>query len=129
MNFTTAENIILHHDLDPDINLFNRIYPGINSNYDSKYYDLALINQTCSKSNCDFALVHLNVRSIFNKIDEFISMISVFNFTFDVICFSESWLDDHSKNLVSIPGYVDYHSLRPVGKKGGGVSYVCEKSF
>ena len=132
MNFGTSSyinNILVQNDLDPDLKLFNIMYPETNTGYRSNYHDSNSINHTFSKLNNDFGLIHLNIRSLYNKLDDFISMVSTLNFIFDVYCFSESWLDENSKDLVSIPGYLAYHSLRPLGKRGGGVTIFVKDAY
>ena len=116
-------------DLDPDINLINQSFPGINLTNNSKYYDINSINLEVKKEKDDFCVLHLNIRSIYNKVDELISLISLVNFSFDAICISESWLNSNTKDLISIPGYNAFHSLRPIGKRGGGVSIFVKESY
>ena len=116
-------------EIDPDVNCFNRIFSGIDINNNSLYYDTTSVNDLISKTENDFAIIHINIRSITNKLDDFLAMISLFKFDFDVICFSEVWLDDNSKNLISIPGYFGFHSLRPIGKRGGGISIFVKKIY
>ena len=129
MNNSMNNDNNIQENSDPDLNIFNRIFPGINSNNNSLYHDYNSLNNSFIKSKNDFALFHLNIRSIFNKMDELLSMISIFKFDFDVICFSESWLDENTKDLVKIPGYKAYHSLRPVGKRGGGISVFVKNCY
>ena len=119
----------VHSESDPELNCFNRIFPAIDANNNSLYYDSNSLNNFTSKTMNDFSMIHINIRSITNKLDELLAMISLFPFDFDAFCFSEVWLDDNSKDLISIPGYLGFHSLRPVGKRGGGVSIFVRNEY
>ncbi|WP_143217082.1 endonuclease/exonuclease/phosphatase family protein, partial [Acinetobacter baumannii] len=66
-------------------------------------------------------LAHLNVRSIFHKLDEL--QLIMENKPFDILTISETWLSDNiPTNEINIPGYKTQRKDR-VGKKGGGV--IC----
>ena len=80
--------------------------------------------------------VHINIRSIYKKIDQISCIFS----DVDFLCFSESWLSDKYDNaLISIPGMSIYRNDRSnasdidkesghIPKRGGGVAiYVKEK--
>ena len=49
------------------------------------------------------------------------------NFKFDIISFTESWLNDNTKDLVSFRGYRAFHSLRPDNSYGGISVFEKEK--
>ena len=79
-------------------------------------------------------LVHLNIRSLFSKID--LSKTTFSNANIQILGFSETWLSDVvPKQLVNIPGFVMYRNDRKIInsetnqiKKGGGVGlYVSNK--
>ena len=105
----------LNTDVDPDLNSFNQIYPELRSEHSSNYHDLSSFNKKFSKTEKDFAVIHVNIRSLFNKIDTFTGLLSLLSVKFDAICVSESWLNDNDKDLISLPGYNVFHCLRPVG--------------
>ena len=42
------------------------------------------------------------------------------NIKFDLLCFTESWLNDNTKDLID--NYKSYHSLKADGGRGGGIS-------
>ena len=129
MSQSLNSDLNIHSEIDPDLNCFNRIYSGIDTDNNSLYYDSNSLANFAFKSKNDFTMIHVNIRSILNKLDEFLALVSLFPFDFDAFCFSEVWLDDNTKNLVSIPGYIGFHSLRPVGKRGGGVSIFVRNSY
>ena len=49
------------------------------------------------------------------------------NFKFEVISFTESWLDDGIKNLVAFHGYKAYNSLRPKNSYGNISVFIKDK--
>ena len=75
---------------------------------------------------------HLNIRSLFNKIDTIRETFQ--NYSFDVFTFSETWLVDHiPDNVIDIRGYDLYRNDRiwvenGQTKKGGGeCKYVIKE--
>ena len=49
--------------------------------------------------------------------------------SFDILCFSESWLTEATKQLINFQGYQSFHSLRPINKRGGGISIFIKDSI
>ena len=92
-------------NIDIDVNLFNNIYPDLNGNQSSEYYEfnkLSSINKF--KSNTDLLLLNFNIRSIGANFDTFNCFTKLLNKKFDILSFSESWLNDNNKNLYTIEG-------------------------
>ena len=52
--------------------------------------------------------------------DSLVADLSSLNFSFDVLCFTESWLTNLNKHLISFDGYNSFHCLREEGHRGGG---------
>ena len=53
------------------------------------------------------------------------------NFTFSIICFSETWLDETNStenSLYELPNYMSKHQVRS-DRRGGGVSIYVHKTF
>ena len=73
--------------------------------------------------------IHCNIRSLYAHHDEFLSLLSVLRVKFDILCFSESWLTDATKQLLNFQGYQSFHSLRPINKRGGGISIFIKNSI
>ena len=67
----------------------------------------------------DFTLLHLNIRSISNKLDNFSNFLGRIALNFSVIGITETWLDDISHSS-DIPGFNFIHNHR-VDRVGGGV--------
>ena len=115
-------------ELDADLNHINSLYPNLNDTNSSLYYSYAKLNHACSKDMSKFSIIHFNIRSILPKIDEIRSELSLLEFPFSVLCFTESWLTDQLKNLVSFDRYDAFHNLR-VDRRGGGISVFVSKEF
>ena len=72
----------------------------------------------------------MNIRSIKKKFENFKLFFSTLGYSFSVICFSETWLNDTDSNsLYELPNYISKHQIRD-DRKGGGVSfYIHNSSF
>ena len=76
-----------------------------------------------SDSNFDFNnsnlnLFHINIDSVNCNLDEFMCKVQNLAAVFHVIVFLETWLTDEL-NLIEIPGFSSYHSIRTRTKCGG----------
>ena len=109
-------------DIDPDFNYLNNIKESINSNY---------YNETTSnskfKSNTNFSLLHLNIRSVVSHFTEFLCYLDSLDFVFKVIALSETAMNATSINYL-IPNYNCEMNIRE-NRKGGGVSLYVHNTF
>ena len=134
MNFDHAQLISefdqegIFADIDPELNHFSQLYPELNSTYKSDYYDITKFNTILSKNSKDLSLIHINIRSLFHKIDHLQALFDQLIVDFDIICFTESWLSDNNKDLVNMSGYLAFHSLR-INRIGGGISMYVRDRF
>ena len=57
-------------------------------------------------------------------------LLSILNYNFSVICFSETWLDEtnNENSNYELPGYYSIHQIRN-NCKGGGVSIYINKAL
>ena len=119
------KNFSLYKDLDPDSNF----YPDIEN---CKYFTEASFNNTLTEQqrrlnlglNYDsftssLSMLHLNIRSIKNKLGKFCNFLGSLNIKFPIIGISETWLDDSFHNS-HISGNKFMHNFR-AGRTGGGV--------
>ena len=76
------------------------------------------------------SVLHLNVRSINKNFESFKIFLSNLNFSFSIICFSETWLNDSNldNSNYELPNYVGVHQIKN-HYKGGGVSVYIHKNF
>ena len=84
----------------------------------------AFVDQT--KRDSGLRICHLNIRSIYNKIDEIRFIVTASEI--DVFCLSESWLDDSIQDSeINIPGYAI--ERRDRNRTGGGVVMYIKDSI
>ena len=117
--------------MDAEINHFNNTFPDVFNNDNlSQYFTVKTFNNQFNDLNkIDLSILHLNIRSLAANGDDFISYIETLDVKFDIICLSETWLND--SNVIDnhfFPLYNSYHSFRPAGKRGGGVSIFVLKN-
>ena len=117
---------VLFPELDADIQHFSELYPDLSISTESEYYNLTKIN-ALTVTDTDFSLYSHNCRFLHGHYDELSTLLNNISFKFDVISFTESWLNDGIKNLVSFHGYKAYHSLRPSSSYGGMSVFVKDK--
>ena len=69
------------------------------------------------------SVLNLNIRSINKKFENIKIILLNLNFSFSIICFSETWLNnsDVDDSNYELPNYVSVHQIRN-HHKGGGVS-------
>ena len=58
-------------NIDIDVNLFNNMYPDLNGNKSSEYYDWPKFNKLSKNSNTDLLPLNFNIRSISANFDTF----------------------------------------------------------
>ena len=108
--------------IDPDFNYLNSIKESINSNY---YNEITFKNKY--KSNSNFSLLHLNIRSVVSHFTEFLCYLDSLNFVFKVIALSETATNATSIKY-HIPNYNCEINIRE-NRKGGGVSLYVHNTF
>ena len=77
----------------------------------------------------DFSILHLNIRSLQKHFDDFKGFSSHLNFTFKVICLSETWLYDakHAANFI-LSNYQIINLHQQNGRIGRGVYIFIHES-
>ena len=79
-------------NIDIDVNLFNNIYPDLNGNQSSEYYDCPKFNKLSMNTNTDLLLLNFNIRSIGANLDTFNCFTNLLNKKIDILSFSEPGL-------------------------------------
>ena len=107
--------------IDPDRNLL--VSDCKESSYftDSEFADLLLSSRV---NDNNFSVLHVNARSLGNKMTEFTTLLTSLQHKFTVITVTESWVNDTV--LVSIPGYNCHLKPRTTGRGGGVAVYIRE---
>ena len=62
-----------------------------------------------------FSVLHLNIRSLTKKFDDFKELYKTLNLKFSIVCFSETWANDNkpeNDSLIQLPGYNVLHQIR-----------------
>ena len=92
-----------------------------------RYYSLPCNDETFCDQN--FKIIHINTRSLLSdeKFEEFKTMLHRSCCKWDVICVSETWLDEFSQKHRFIDGYVNFFENRNC-KIGGGVAIYILKT-
>ena len=120
--FSNEVNIILNGNADPDENYFDE---NIFSKINAQYFSTDETKETLKPLNNKpaFSIIHINIRSMSQNFDELKSLLNNINFTFSIICLTETWCSDESfiKNSnFQLSGYNSLH-LERKNKRGGGV--------
>ena len=92
-------------DIDPEVNHFAEIFPYLNNSEHSDYYSIDKFNENCGTNVNDLNIIHSNIRSLYAHHDEFLALRNVLSVKFSILCFSESWLTDATKQLICFQGY------------------------
>ena len=72
----------------------------------------------------NLSLLHLNIRSLRSNLDDFHTLLKETKHSFDVICLTETWLNDLEFKInlnYHLPNYEGIHYERKAGKRGNGV--------
>lgn len=107
-------------DVDPYLNLGSQKFEELRTN--CKYFSI-VNTPDVNVSDENLSILHINARSLFSdeKFDEFKSMIYRTGKTWDIICVSETWLQNGMEHNRQIGGYTSFFDNR-FGQIGGGVA-------
>ena len=121
-----SEYLRLTPDIDPDDNYFNRIIQYVDN---CDYYDENSFQKLIKSSyNSNFSILHLNIRSIANKYDDFVNYLASLNHEFSIIGLTETWLTKDNLNNFPIPHYKYIGQVRNT-RQGGGVGLYINKLY
>ena len=118
-NPVNLETVLLSEVVDPEEKLFKESPAEL----DIKYFFLETLPDFFQNTtDKDFSILHLNIRSLQRHFDGFKSFLSHLNFTFKLICLSETKLRDvkHAVNF-NLSNYQMINLYRQNGRAGGGV--------
>ena len=103
-------------DIDPDVNFWDNV------NYSSNLIAPENLYGHVSHFDSDLTLsiLHINTRSLIHKLSNVQTLIDQCNVEFSIIGLTETWLDDVSDRMVSIPGY-KFNCVNRPNRIGGGV--------
>ena len=124
-NYLHSTNNDMLADIDPDINNMNP--NGLQKH--CRYYDTSLeFNKTVDYVN-NISILHTNICSSINKLNDFMYYIDNLDTTFHFIGLSETWATDNNKDLLSILRYSHEQCIRSNHKRGGGTSLYIHNKY
>jgi hypothetical protein len=117
--------LLTRDDIDPDSNasqLFNA---------SSSYYLPSEIKGVIDRLELQnkFLVVHINARSLENKLSQVSLLTTSLNIDIDVIAITESWETTDNADFLQIPGFSKVSNRRLDGRKGGGVALFIKDSI
>ena len=87
-------------DIDIEQNHYNVVYPEVNNEQISKYYDTKKFNELNVNPLTDLLLLNYNIRSLNSNFDQFLAFSHLINKKFDVISFTESCLKEKKQAFI-----------------------------
>ena len=125
LKLRTDISITNNTDIDPDLNTFNLV-----DNY-SKYYmsdEFQTVIQKTSFKN-KLLVLHMNARSLINKIARLEIFLESLNFSFDIIAISETWENITNEQFLNLAGFTLVSKMRSDGRTGGGVALFIKDTI
>ena len=119
-------------DIDIDANFYHENFQGVNRGLgNDEYFDISKFNATFNTNmDKDLKIIHLNIRSLPRNGNSLIIYLEMLKIKFDVICLSETWLNEGRLIENMFPEFDQYHSMRPADlPPGGGVAVFVRKKF
>jgi len=118
-------DLVDDRNVDADLNYYNQF------DIDSKYYlapDIKSLPELQSPSN-HFVILHLNARSLLNKLAHLEILMNALTINIDVIAITETWETNYNEHLLHLPGYNKYSKPRGDEVKGGGVALFIKNTI
>ena len=104
----------------------NNIISPVNSNY----HDIKSLNSLNMDLPSSFGLLHVNIASLENHIDDFRLTLSLLKYRFDIIGISEHKIREGSQpsKNIDIPGYYEFN-FEPTGTTHGGTGFYIKNNI
>ena len=122
MIFDNLNSAIANNSFELDVEDSEEPVPTV----DCQYYSMDEFALSKFNPKKNFSILHYNIHSIQLHIEEFCMALQLLDFTFDVICISESKIRKDIEPIVdiSLPGYQTPISMPTEATKGGVLMYV-----
>ena len=123
---------LLSNNIDIDSHFYGDNFIGSNhGQLDDDYYDNDKFNNTfVGNYNSDLKLIHVNIRSLPRNGNYLIAYLEGLKHKFNVICLTETWLNNTRVIENLFPEYNEYHSMRsPDLPYGGGAAVLVHKDL
>jgi hypothetical protein len=117
--FETANNILLNDFYDSEAQILHK------NNFDSKYFETETLKIELETLKNSFTAIHINIRSITKNIDKLKHFLIDCNYSFSIICITETWCSDEllqTNSNFQIPNYKLISFERKTNKRGGGIA-------
>ena len=102
--------------IDPDLNTFNLV-DNISKYYMQDEFQ-TVIHKTSFKNK--FSVLHINARSLINKISKLEIFFESLNCSFDIIAISEIWENITNEQFLNVAGFTKVSKMRSDSRTGGG---------
>ena len=127
----------LFQQIDVDVNhydLFDSLRDSLNENrYDSDGFNQIIAEHNISNNKKDLSIIHVNIRSLARNGSYFMSYLETLKNNFEIIIYSETWLENDLCLGDLMSGYNCYNVFRPrinnAGGIGGGVTICITKEL
>ena len=122
-------NVCNNIDIDPNHNFFKDDVNFENFN-NCKYYFVETLNLTESVNSIDnsLSMLNININSIPKNFDNFmLGSVNVLNFSFDILTFCETKLNDVIDELYTIDGYQKFTNNN--SRNSGGLAIFIKNNF
>ena len=86
----------------------------------------SVVQNVITNSSDKFNVLHINARSIVNKMDDLNQLLVDTGVVWQIISISETWLPKSLENHYKMPGYRSFFCERSVGVGGGSGLYIAE---
>ena len=120
----------IFNEIDIDINHFDEIFPNLSLGDTSQYYDDVRFNDLFGvNGGRDLSVLHLNIRSMSRNGDCLITHLSLLDRKFDILCLSETFVNDVTIVENFLDGYRGFHSIRDGNQARGGVAIYVKNEL
>ena len=106
------------------LEILNDTHGHFDLNEISKYHDMTSYDNLSSNPANQLNLLHINARSLPDKSNQISAMLSSLKRSPDILCFSESWLQESSHESCNFSGFKGYHVYRKQRCHGGVSIFV-----
>ena len=110
--------------------ILNSIYSSLNYDNLCKYHDLISYKSAIPLNCKDYLnILTVNIRSLNKNYDHLISLLKTLHKLPDILCITETWLKPSNVHLFNIEDFNSFHTYRPEGSIGGGVSIYVNNNI
>ena len=113
---------------DVGLHILNEIYGHIDYNEMCKYHDLETFSNLYKNHTNFFKILHINACCLSNKFDAIKILLKSLKSKPEVLCITETWLDDDNKDSFKLNGYTAFHLTR-VNRSHGGIAVFVKSEF